>query len=34
VNLMLPLTLQKKGETEVVLAVDGQMANTVRVNIH
>jgi uncharacterized protein (TIGR03437 family) len=34
VNLMLPLTLQAKGETDVVLTVDGQVANKVRVNIH
>jgi uncharacterized protein (TIGR03437 family) len=34
VNLMLPLTLKAKGETEVVLIVDGQVANKVRVNIH
>jgi uncharacterized protein (TIGR03437 family) len=34
VNLMLPLTLQKKGETDVVLTVDGHVANKVRVNIH
>ena len=34
VNLTLPLTLQKKGETDVVLTVDGHEANKVRVNIH
>ena len=34
VNLALPLTLQGKGETDVVLTVDGQTANKVRVNIH
>src|SRR5216684_4572808 len=34
VNLMLPLTLKAKGETDVVLTVDGQVANKVRVNIH
>jgi uncharacterized protein (TIGR03437 family) len=34
VNLMLPLSLQAKGETDVVLTVDGQVANKVRVNIH
>lgn len=34
VNLALPLTLQGKGETDVVLTVDGQIANKVRVNIH
>jgi len=34
VNLMLPLTLKVKGETDVVLTVDGQVANKVRVNIH
>lgn len=28
------LTLQGKGETDVVLTVDGQVANRVRVNIH
>src|SRR5712692_5683993 len=34
VNLTLPLTLKAKGETDVVLTVDGQVANKVRVNIH
>ena len=34
VNLALPLTLQGKGETDVVLTVEGQVANKVRVNIH
>ena len=34
VNLELPLTLKAKGETDVVLTVDGQVANKVRVNIH
>ena len=34
VNLSLPLTLQAKGETDVVLTVDGHVANKVRVNIH
>ena len=34
VNLMLPLTLKAKGETDVVLTVDGLVANKVRVNIH
>jgi len=34
VNLMLPLTLKAKGETDVILTVDGQVANKVRVNIH
>jgi uncharacterized protein (TIGR03437 family) len=34
VNLELPLTLKAKGETDVVLTVDGKVANKVRVNIH
>ncbi len=34
VNLMLPLTLKARGETDVVLTVDGLVANKVRVNIH
>lgn len=34
VNLALPTTLQAKGETDVILMVDGQVANKVRVNIH
>lgn len=34
VNLALPTTLTGKGETDVVLTVDGQVANRVRVNIH
>jgi uncharacterized protein (TIGR03437 family) len=33
VNLALPETLHTRGETDVVLTVDGQVANTVRVNL-
>jgi uncharacterized protein (TIGR03437 family) len=33
VNLSLPQTLHTRGETDVVLTVDGQVANTVRVNL-
>ncbi len=33
VNLALPLSLRGAGETDLVLTVDGQTANTVRVNI-
>jgi len=33
VNVALPLTLRGAGETDLVLTVDGQRANTVRVNI-
>ncbi len=33
VNILLPRTLLGRGEVDVVLAVDGQVANTVRVNI-
>src|SRR5215467_409027 len=34
VNLTLPQTLHAHGETDVVLTVDGHVANTVRVNLH
>ena len=33
VNIALPLSLRGTGETDLVLTVDGQTANTVRVNI-
>jgi uncharacterized protein (TIGR03437 family) len=33
VNLSLPQTLHTRGETDVVLTVDGHVANTVRVNL-
>ena len=33
VNVLLPLSLRGTGETDLVLAVDGRPANTVRVNI-
>lgn len=33
VNLSLPQTLHTRGETDVVLTVDGQVANKVRVNL-
>jgi uncharacterized protein (TIGR03437 family) len=33
VNLSLPLSLRRKGETNLVLTVDGTVANTVRVNL-
>jgi len=33
VNTALPLSLRGGGETDLVLTVDGQAANTVRVNI-
>jgi uncharacterized protein (TIGR03437 family) len=34
VNLSLPQTLHAEGETDVILTVDGQAANKVRVNLH
>ena len=34
VNLSMPQTLHAHGETDVVLTVDGHVANTVRVNLH
>jgi uncharacterized protein (TIGR03437 family) len=34
VNLSVPLNLHAEGETDVVLTVDGHVANTVRVNLH
>jgi uncharacterized protein (TIGR03437 family) len=33
VNLSLPQTLHTRGEIDVVLTVDGQVANTVRINL-
>ena len=33
VNILLPRSLLGRGDVDVVLTVDGQMANTVRVNI-
>lgn len=33
VNVSLPLSLRKTGETDLVLSVDGRTANTVRINI-
>jgi uncharacterized protein (TIGR03437 family) len=33
VDIALPLTLAGTGETNLVLTVDGQVSNTVRVNI-
>ena len=33
VNVALPQNLQKHGEQDLVLTVDGQAANTVRVNV-
>jgi uncharacterized protein (TIGR03437 family) len=33
VNVGLPLNLRGSGETDLILTVDGQPANTVRVNI-
>ena len=34
VNLSLPMSLHGKGETDLILTVDGVVANTVRVNLH
>jgi uncharacterized protein (TIGR03437 family) len=33
VDILLPLTLRGTGETDLILIVDGRMANPVRVNI-
>jgi uncharacterized protein (TIGR03437 family) len=33
VNVVLPLTLRGAGESNVVLTVDGQISNTVTINV-